>query len=58
MQGEADNNMLSIKLSDICLATSAAPTYFPSYHFKVHDKDFNCIDGGMAANNPVRYAYT
>jgi patatin-like phospholipase/acyl hydrolase len=31
-------------LSDICLMTSAAPTYFPIY--------MNHIDGGVAMNNP------
>ena len=40
-------------LSDICIATSAAPTYFPSYYFKNNKEEFNLIDGGIAANNPV-----
>lgn len=46
------------RLSDICISTSAAPTYLPAYHFKNHDNqgnvhEFNLIDGGVAANNPV-----
>ncbi|XP_012855797.1 PREDICTED: patatin-like protein 3 [Erythranthe guttata] len=45
-------------LSDICIGTSAAPTYFPAHHFTNADasgqsRDFNLIDGGVAANNPV-----
>lgn len=49
---------LDARLSDICIGTSAAPTYLPPYHFKNLDKqgnprDFNLVDGGVAANNPV-----
>ncbi|XP_076902537.1 patatin-like protein 1 [Bidens hawaiensis] len=45
-------------LSDICISTSAAPTYFPSYYFKNkyadgNDQEYNLIDGGVAANNPM-----
>lgn len=45
-------------LSDICIGTSAAPTYLPAHYFKTKDgegnvKEFNLIDGGVAANNPV-----
>ncbi|XP_022775209.1 patatin-like protein 1 [Durio zibethinus] len=43
-------------LSDICIATSAAPTYFPSYYFKNNEAEFNLIDGGIAANNPTLVA--
>ncbi|EMS48006.1 Patatin group A-3 [Triticum urartu] len=46
-------------LSDVCISTSAAPTYLPGHHFETKDKNgktraFNLIDGGVAANNPVR----
>lgn len=46
-------------LSDICISTSAAPTYLPAHFFRTEDchgniKEFNLIDGGVAANNPVR----
>ncbi|KAJ0580089.1 putative galactolipase [Helianthus annuus] len=50
---------LDAKLSDICIGTSAAPTYLPSHSFQTEDsegkllKEFNLIDGGVAANNPV-----
>ncbi|KAI3821127.1 hypothetical protein L1987_08684 [Smallanthus sonchifolius] len=52
------NNAL---LSDICISTSAAPTYFPPYYFKNkdnvgNDQEFNLIDGGVAANNPLLVA--
>ncbi|KAG6409678.1 hypothetical protein SASPL_127720 [Salvia splendens] len=48
-------------LSDICIATSAAPTYFPPHSFtnadgSGHSWDFNLIDGGVAANNPTLVA--
>ncbi|RWR90038.1 patatin-like protein 2 [Cinnamomum micranthum f. kanehirae] len=45
-------------LSDICIGTSAAPTYLPAHHFKTkysggEEMRFDLIDGGVAANNPV-----
>ncbi|RZR97922.1 hypothetical protein BHM03_00027197 [Ensete ventricosum] len=45
-------------LSDICISTSAAPTYLPGHYFETKDENgnkrsFNLVDGGMAANNPV-----
>ncbi|XP_061343194.1 patatin-like protein 2 isoform X2 [Gastrolobium bilobum] len=49
------------RLSDICISTSAAPTYLPAYHFKNQDPEgnlheFNLIDGGVCANNPTLVA--
>ncbi|CAL8102159.1 unnamed protein product [Prunus armeniaca] len=49
------------KLSDICIATSAAPTYLPAHYFETMDpegnvREFNLIDGGVAANNPTLLA--
>ncbi|KAJ9177239.1 hypothetical protein P3X46_012477 [Hevea brasiliensis] len=46
-------------LSDVCISTSSAPIYFPAYHFKAkdsegNDREFHLVDGGIAANNPVR----
>ncbi|KAM5582755.1 patatin-like protein 1 [Rosa sericea] len=46
------------KLSDICMATSAAPTYFPAYKFETNTREFHVVDGGMAANNPGLVAIT
>ncbi|XVF15580.1 hypothetical protein REPUB_Repub09cG0166500 [Reevesia pubescens] len=43
-------------LSDVCIGTSAAPTYFPAYYFKNNEDEFNLIDGGIAANNPTLVA--
>ncbi|KAK7352394.1 hypothetical protein VNO80_17814 [Phaseolus coccineus] len=48
---------LDAPLSDICIGTSAAPTYLPPHHFKNTDSEgttheFNLIDGGVCANNP------
>lgn len=45
-------------LSDVCIGSSAAPTYLPAHHFKTRDsggneREFHLIDGGVAANNPV-----
>lgn len=54
------NPSLDALLSDICIGTSAAPTYLPAHQFQVTDpqgemvREFNLIDGGVAANNPVR----
>ncbi|KAA0060872.1 patatin-like protein 2 [Cucumis melo var. makuwa] len=53
---------LDAYLSDICISTSAAPTYLPSHRFKTEDtaaketREFNLIDGGVAANNPTLVA--
>ncbi|KAI3669858.1 hypothetical protein L6452_41307 [Arctium lappa] len=50
-------------LSDVCVSTSAAPTYFPPHYFETRDTDgtthrFDLIDGGVAANNPTQVAIT
>ncbi|KAK3039399.1 hypothetical protein RJ639_027648 [Escallonia herrerae] len=50
-------------LSDICIGTSAAPTFLPAHYFKTCDsskkeEEFNLIDGGVAANNPTSLALT
>ncbi|XLR63703.1 hypothetical protein S83_014375 [Arachis hypogaea] len=45
-------------LSDISISTSAAPTYLPAHCFTSEDgnTEFNMIDGGAAAGNPVLVA--
>ncbi|KAB2030153.1 hypothetical protein ES319_D05G211400v1 [Gossypium barbadense] len=48
-------------LSDICIGTSAAPTYLPAHQFETKDstgkvQEFHLIDGGVAANNPTLIA--
>uniref|UniRef100_A0A2N9FTS4 Patatin n=1 Tax=Fagus sylvatica TaxID=28930 RepID=A0A2N9FTS4_FAGSY len=58
--GKTDST-LNARLADICIGTSAAPTYLPAHHFKNQDKqgnvrEFNLVDGGVAANNPALVA--
>ena len=53
-----EKQSLDALLSDICIATSAAPTYLPAHTFETKTsagqvREFNLIDGGVAANNPV-----
>ncbi|CAL9127206.1 unnamed protein product [Musa textilis] len=48
-------------LADICISTSAAPTYLPAHYFETKDsngntRSYNLIDGGVAANNPTLVA--
>ncbi|KAE8100639.1 hypothetical protein FH972_018517 [Carpinus fangiana] len=56
------NPSMDALLSDICIATSAAPTYLPTYYFETKDaegkvlREFNLTDGGVAANNPALVA--
>ncbi|KAJ4790665.1 Patatin [Rhynchospora pubera] len=50
-------------ISDICISTSAAPTYFPAHYFETKDdkgnmQEFHLVDGGVAANNPTMLAMT
>ncbi|XP_014515104.1 patatin-like protein 3 [Vigna radiata var. radiata] len=47
---------LNAKLSDICLSTSAAPTYLPPHQFENDGVEFDMVDGAMAANNPALVA--
>ncbi|XP_026424034.1 patatin-like protein 2 [Papaver somniferum] len=52
-------------LSDVCIGTSAAPTYLPPHRFQVKSKtgeseevrEYNLIDGGVAANCPITIPY-
>ncbi|KAL0325617.1 UNVERIFIED_CONTAM: Patatin-like protein 2 [Sesamum radiatum] len=53
--------LLDARLSDVCISTSAAPTYLPAYYFENSDdqhnvRRFNLIDGGVVANNPTLVA--
>ncbi|XP_059638928.1 patatin-like protein 2 [Cornus florida] len=52
--------MMNAKLADVCIGTSAAPTYLPAHEFTVEvdkiEEQFNLIDGGVAANNPALLA--
>ncbi|RLM69126.1 hypothetical protein C2845_PM17G14290 [Panicum miliaceum] len=49
------------RLDDICIATSAAPTFVPAHSFSTEGSDgrtynFELNDGGVAANNPTMAA--
>lgn len=53
----AKNNVAqNALLYDVCRATSAGPSYLPSYEFvypnNTEDPNRNCIDGGVYVNNP------
>lgn len=57
-ENEAHKNAV---LADVCIGTSAAPTYFPPVSFTTEDADgnpheFHLIDGGVVANNPTMAA--
>ncbi|KAM1048077.1 hypothetical protein ACFX1X_027593 [Malus domestica] len=56
-----ESPLKNAKLSDICISTSAAPTFLPAHYFEVNDNEgrtrtFDLIDGGVAANNPTMTA--
>ncbi|KAG6768064.1 hypothetical protein POTOM_026961 [Populus tomentosa] len=60
---EGKTNVLkNARLADICVATSAAPTYFPAHFFTTKDpngtstRNFDLVDGAIAANNPALLA--
>ncbi|KAJ0085778.1 hypothetical protein Patl1_09002 [Pistacia atlantica] len=57
ISGVKQNQSLDALLSDICIATSAAPTYLPAHYFETKDsagkvRDFILIDGGVAQITP------
>ncbi|KAL0377745.1 UNVERIFIED_CONTAM: Patatin-like protein 3 [Sesamum radiatum] len=59
-EGKADVSKNAL-MSDICIGTSAAPTYLPPHFFETKDttgkrRTFDLIDGGVAANNPTLMA--
>ncbi|TKV95751.2 hypothetical protein SEVIR_9G382100v4 [Setaria viridis] len=66
MLGETRVKNMPLKnalLSDVCISTSAAPTYLPAHYFQIQDaggktREYNLIDGGVAANNPTMVAMT
>ncbi|KAJ6858190.1 hypothetical protein NC652_040681 [Populus alba x Populus x berolinensis] len=51
LQAKRDESM-DPPLSDVCIATSAAPCYFPPHLLTASAKEFHLVDGGVAANNP------
>ena len=54
----AKSGGLNPTMVEVARATSAAPTYFPPMRLDGEDgRELICIDGGVAANNPVTVAY-
>uniref|UniRef100_A0A803PF02 Patatin n=1 Tax=Cannabis sativa TaxID=3483 RepID=A0A803PF02_CANSA len=56
-----ENSLKNARLADICISTSAAPTYLPAHSFTTTDdngnsRSFDLIDGAVAANNPSMLA--
>lgn len=53
------NALRNPRLADVCLATSAAPTFLPPHFFETKDdvtnatRTYDVIDGAIAVNNPV-----
>ncbi|GAU20221.1 hypothetical protein TSUD_352850 [Trifolium subterraneum] len=47
---------LDLKLSDISIGTSAAPSLLPPYFFRDGDNEFHLIDGGIGAGSPALVA--
>jgi patatin-like phospholipase/acyl hydrolase len=45
-----------VRLKDVCRATSAAPTYLPSYEMLFDGKKRTLVDGGVYVNNPAMAA--
>ncbi|XP_023532342.1 patatin-like protein 2 [Cucurbita pepo subsp. pepo] len=52
------------RLADVCISTSAAPTFLPGHEFQTKNSNgnnvrkFDMVDGGVAANNPTLAAIT
>lgn len=49
-----ENADLNFKLSDVCRATSAGPTYLPAHEITIKaNNKMICVDGGVFQNNPT-----
>ncbi|MHC2069745.1 patatin-like phospholipase family protein [Bremerella sp. T1] len=46
----------SLRVWELCKASAAAPSYFPSHVLQVNGIDIPLIDGGVVANNPTACA--
>ncbi|KAK3023973.1 hypothetical protein RJ639_042863 [Escallonia herrerae] len=63
LQPGKTNVLKNAFLSDICISTSAAPTFLPAHYFETKDeqgktRNYDLVDGGVAANNPTQMAIT
>lgn len=52
-----DKNKSAMKVYDVILATTAAPTYFPPHEMNINGITCSCVDGGVVANNPSAFCY-
>ncbi|GLT57143.1 hypothetical protein SLA2020_301320 [Shorea laevis] len=55
------DTLKNARLANVCISTSAAPTFLPAHYFETKDssgktRKFDLIDGGVAANNPTLLA--
>jgi hypothetical protein len=67
-RGKNREREMKPKLSDVCIGTTAAPTYFPAHEFQGYrllpdgQQDivarYHLIDGGVGTNNPTMEAIT
>jgi patatin-like phospholipase/acyl hydrolase len=53
----ARNKAYQWKLTEVARATSAAPTFFPPFHFSRQGANYALVDGGIFVNNPALAAY-
>ncbi|KAK0606329.1 hypothetical protein LWI29_036606 [Acer saccharum] len=57
-----ESTLKNARLADVCIGTSAAPTFLPAHYFETKDESagetrtFDLIDGAVAANNPTLLA--
>ncbi|XP_062075351.1 patatin-like protein 3 [Humulus lupulus] len=56
-----ESSLKNARLADVCISTSAAPTFLPAHSFTTSDdkgntRSFDLIDGAVAANNPSMLA--
>jgi patatin-like phospholipase/acyl hydrolase len=49
-----DSTCDSCRVSDVILASTAAPYYFKPHKFQLSGKEIVCIDGGVVMNKPVQ----
>ncbi|XP_057962409.1 patatin-like protein 2 [Malania oleifera] len=59
LQAKKDDSKDAL-LSDVCIGTTAAPYFLPPYYFQnissAGPREFNLVDGGVAADNPALLA--
>lgn len=56
-ESRKDNEKSALKVYDVILASTAAPTYFPPHKMEMGGNEYSCVDGGLVANNPSAFCY-